>query len=78
MCDGEVDLPATAARHAADPGGLLAAAPGLAALAEDGLIAWDGARVAIRERARPLARTVAALFDSYYRPRDEARHSRAV
>jgi oxygen-independent coproporphyrinogen-3 oxidase len=78
MCQGEVDLPATAARHAADAAPLLAVAPRLADLAEDGLIAWDGKRVVVREAARPLVRNVAALFDNFYRPQNEARHARAV
>jgi oxygen-independent coproporphyrinogen-3 oxidase len=78
MCQGEVDLPKTAARHDADARGLLAAAPRLADLAADGLIVWDGARVAVRQEARPLVRSVASVFDTYFRPQTEARHSRAV
>ncbi len=78
MCQGEVDLPATAARHDADPRSLLGAAPRLAELATDGLIAWDGARLAMRRGARPLVRNVAAVFDAYHRPQGEARHARAV
>jgi len=78
MCQGEVDLPATAARHHRDAGGLLAAGAQLSDLADDGLIVWDGARVAMRQEARPLVRNVAAVFDSYFRPQTQARHSRAV
>ncbi len=78
MCQGEVDLRRTAARHEADARVLLAAAPRLAELAADGLIVWDGARVALAREARPLVRNVAAVFDSYYRPQNEARHARAV
>jgi oxygen-independent coproporphyrinogen-3 oxidase len=78
MCDGAVDLPATAARHAADPAPLLADAERLTDLAEDGVITWDGARLAVQEQARPFVRVVASVFDSYYRPQHEARHSRAV
>jgi oxygen-independent coproporphyrinogen-3 oxidase len=78
MCHGEVDLPQTAARHGAEADRLLEAAPRLAELAADGLIAWDGARVAVRREARPLVRAVAAVFDAYYRPQGEARHARAV
>jgi oxygen-independent coproporphyrinogen-3 oxidase len=78
MCHGEVDLAATAARHGSDAGGLLAAAPALAELAADGVIAWDGARVALRPEARPLVRNVAAVFDAYYQPHGAARHASAV
>ena len=78
MCQGEVDLWRAAARHGTDAGGLLAAAPRLAGLAADGLIAWDGARVVLRPEARPLVRNVAAVFDTYYRPQGETRHARAI
>ena len=78
MCYGEVHLRATAARHAAAPDALLAAAPRLADLAADGLITWDGARVALRPEARPLVRAVAAVFDTYLKPTVEARHAPAV
>ncbi len=78
MCQGEVDLPATAARHDTAADGLLEAARQLDDLAADGLIEWDGARVALLREARPLVRNVAAVFDTYYRPQAESRHSRAV
>jgi len=78
MCQGEVDLAETAARHNADTRGLLAAAPALADLAADGLIAWDGARVVLAPEARPLVRNVAAVFDAYYQPEGAPRHARAV
>jgi oxygen-independent coproporphyrinogen-3 oxidase len=78
MCHGEVDLPETAARHGAEPDALRGAGPRLAELATDGVIAWDGARVAMRRGARPLVRNVAAVFDAYYRPHGEVRHARAV
>ena len=78
MCQGEVDLWRTAARHDADARPLLAAAARLSDLAADGLILWDGARVALRREARPLVRSVAAVFDAYHRPEAEARHARAV
>jgi oxygen-independent coproporphyrinogen-3 oxidase len=77
MCHGHVDLAATAARHQAGAGALAGAAPALAALAADGVIAWDGRRVAVRPAARVLLRAVAAAFDAYHRP-DAQRHAPAV
>lgn len=77
MCQGEVDLRQTAARHDTDAGTLLAAAPRLTALAADGLITWNGARVAMQPDMRPLVRSVAAVFDTYNRPQ-QARHARAI
>jgi len=77
MCDGRVDLNATAARHGADPAPLRAAGPALAALAADGLVEWDGDRVTVRPEARPFLRNVAAVFDAYWRG-EETRHAFAV
>ena len=77
MCQGRVDLDAAAARHGADPAGLRQAAPALDELARDGLVDWDGNVLAMRPQARPFVRTVAAAFDTYYRPQ-AARHARAV
>jgi oxygen-independent coproporphyrinogen-3 oxidase len=77
MCQGRVTLTRVAARHGADPDGLRAAAPRLAAMAEDGMVDWDGDTLAIRPEARPFVRTVAAVFDTYLRA-DQARHATVV
>ncbi len=77
MCRFSVDLPETAARHGSDPTELEDAAPALDALAADGVIAWDGARIALRPAARVLVRVVASAFDAYHR-RDMLRHAPAV
>jgi oxygen-independent coproporphyrinogen-3 oxidase len=77
MCDGQVDLDATAARRGADPATLRQAGPALAALAADGLVRWDGNRVTVRPEARPFLRSVAAAFDTYWRP-EGTRHAFAV
>jgi oxygen-independent coproporphyrinogen-3 oxidase len=77
MCQGEVDLDATAGRHGADAAGLRRARPALEAFAKDGLVDWDGHSVCMRAEARPLVRTVAAVFDTYFKPQT-ARHARAV
>lgn len=78
MCYGRVDLAEVAARHGADPAPLAAAAgPRLAAMAADGLLEWDGRRIAVRPAARPFVRNAAACFDTYLRP-DQTRHARAI
>ena len=77
MCQGEVDLAETAARHGADPATFGAAAPALHSLAEDGVIVWDGARVAVQPEAAILVRAVASVFDAYHQP-DAQRHAPAV
>jgi len=77
MCHGEVDLAATAARHAADPAVFAGAAPALSQMAADGVIAWDGPRVAMRPEAQMLVRAVASVFDAYHRP-EARRHAPAV
>jgi oxygen-independent coproporphyrinogen-3 oxidase len=76
MCDHEVDLAEICGRFGADPA-RFAALPALDMLAADGLIERRGARIAVREAARPLVRSVAAAFDSYLEA-GGARHSRAA
>jgi oxygen-independent coproporphyrinogen III oxidase len=63
MCRLAVDLAATAARHTAAAGPLLARS--LAEFASDGLIRWDGRRLEVTEAGRPFLRTIAAAFDAY-------------
>ena len=77
MCQGEADLPAIAARHGVGAEVLLAAGPVLAAQAADGLVRWDGARVAVTERGWPFVRAVAAAFDAYLAP-EATRHAAAI
>jgi oxygen-independent coproporphyrinogen-3 oxidase len=77
MCDGRVDLDAIAARRGADPATLHEADGALAALAADGLVQWDGSRLAMRPEARPFLRNVAVAFDAYWRP-EQTRHAFAV
>ena len=79
MCGATTDLPAIAAAHGMDAALLLAAEPGLAQCAADGLITWDGAQVTVTEAGRPFARNVAALFDAYLsRASTKPRHAQAV
>jgi len=77
MCDGTVDLDTVAAAHGADPAGLREAGPALAAMAQDGLLHWDGRVVRLSATGRPFVRNVAAAFDRYLRP-EAGRHARAV
>ena len=53
----------------------------LDAMARDGLVRVEGARVVVPEDARPLMRAVAAVFDAYLQPSNapaRGRHSMAV
>jgi oxygen-independent coproporphyrinogen III oxidase len=77
MCTNAVDLCAAAAQHGADPAILMDAAPALQSLARDGLVRWDGMRVALTSEGRPFVRAVAAAFDAYLAA-GNARHSVAV
>jgi oxygen-independent coproporphyrinogen-3 oxidase len=77
MCHFAVDLRAVAGAHGADPAALMDAAPALQEMARDGLVTWDGYRLAVTRTGRPFVRTVAAAFDTWLR-QDAPRHSAAV
>ncbi len=77
MCDFSTDLTATARRHGAEPGTLLDAEPALRAMADDGLITWDGSGLTVTPIGRPFVRNVAAAFDAWLQP-GTGRHSAAV
>jgi oxygen-independent coproporphyrinogen-3 oxidase len=77
MCQHAVDLQAVAAAYRADPASLMDAAPALQEMARDGLVAWDGFRIAVTPAGRPFVRSVAAAFDTYLQA-GVARHSAAV
>ncbi len=49
----------------------------LEAMAEDGVIAFDGVKLTIAENARALVRVVASAFDSYFMA-SEKQHSKAL
>jgi oxygen-independent coproporphyrinogen-3 oxidase len=72
MCDFAVDLD-TIDGYQELPDALAALQP----LAEDGLVAITGPRIAVTAAGRPFVRLVAAAFDAYL-GRGTARHSRAV
>ena len=77
MCDLAVDLAEVAAGHPDHSLDLTKEKAQLAALAQDGMIIWDGNRLQVTEAGRPLVRTIAAVFDSYLKP-GEGRHARAI
>ena len=75
--DYGVDLGAVCARHGSAPEAMLNAAPRLAELISNGVVALDGVSLAVAEHSRFLVRSVAAAFDAHL---DASRqlHSRAV
>ena len=77
MCDGTVDPDAIGRRFGAKPGWWADAAARLEDLAADGLVKMTGTGIALTDRGAPLARVVAAAFDSYL-PTGTARHSAAL
>jgi oxygen-independent coproporphyrinogen-3 oxidase len=77
MCDYQVDLGAALRKHGMASDGFEAESLRLSQLAGDGLIDYDGARVCVRPPARPLVRSVAAVFDRYL-AKGSGRHAAAV
>jgi oxygen-independent coproporphyrinogen-3 oxidase len=77
MCDLSVDLDSVTARHRTDMGAIVDALPALQELVREGIATFSGQRVGIAAGARPLARLVAAAFDTYLAA-GRARHSVAV
>lgn len=80
MCNLEVDLAATAARHGASSERLIAPAlPALCRQAKDGLIHWRAPRLHVTATGRPFLRSIAAVFDAYHgSAQAQPRHSQAV
>jgi oxygen-independent coproporphyrinogen-3 oxidase len=77
MCDLAVDLDAVSAAFGAPKDEFTIELSRLAPMERDGLVEVDGDRIRVRESARPLLRSVCAVFDRYLNT-DENRHSRAV
>ena len=77
MCDLAVDLAAIAIRHGPDPGGFAAELARLAELERTGIVRLEGSRIVVAADCRPLARTVASVFDAYLEPA-AGRHARAI
>lgn len=77
MCDLSVDIDAVCARHGADPRTLAPSLSRLEGLSQEGVIAFDGARLLLPEQSRLLVRKVASLFDAHI-DQPARRYSRAV
>ena len=76
MCDQRVDVEAVCRLFGTDPARLLAKVP-LQPLIADGLIVHDGHSILVKPHARPLVRSIAAVFDAYLSDAG-CQHSRAV
>lgn len=77
MCNGTVDLAVAARQHGAPINWAASAGAELARMVADGLITSEGMTVSLSEAGRPLARVVAAVFDSYLE-KQMTRHSVAI
>lgn len=78
MCTLAVDLDQVAAAHGRTEAGFEPELQSLASFAAAGLIAIDDRRIAVPDAARPLIRTVCAVFDQYLSDGGPARHSAPV
>ncbi|NWH07350.1 MAG: oxygen-independent coproporphyrinogen III oxidase [Alphaproteobacteria bacterium] len=74
MCDRRIDLDGFAGKGEALA---LADRDALRELADDGLIAWQGSVIELKDRARPFLRNVACAFDAYLSA-SAGRHARAI
>jgi len=77
MCRFDVDLARVAAAFDTPPEAIMPDARALADLAGDGVAHLHGTRLIVPEAARPLVRSVAALFDRHLDP-EGGRHSKAI
>ena len=77
MCHFEVDLADVCHRHGATLQPLLSDVATLPALIGDGLAVFEGTRLSVTERGRPLVRSVCAAFDRHYTG-GEGRHARGI
>jgi oxygen-independent coproporphyrinogen III oxidase len=78
MCDFAVDLDAAVDNTGvAGTQGFAAELAALRPLADDGLVALDGRRIAVTSAGRPFVRLAAAIFDAHL-ARAQTRHSRAI
>lgn len=77
MCDFHVDLDIVAEQHGIAAGELTRELINLKAFAQHGIIRLHGRKVTVENSYRLLARTVAAVFDTYLEP-DSKRHAVAV
>ncbi len=77
MCDGEIDLRDAGNRHDRPHDWYAAEIPSLRELQQDDIIVQDNDYLALTETGAPLARIVAAVFDTYL-AKSQAKHSRSL
>lgn len=77
MCEFSVDLGVVTARHGLAHDHFEPELTRLAALKSEGIVRLEGSRIIVDESCWPLARSVAAIFDSYLNP-EEQRHAAAI
>ena len=77
MCDGSVDLSAAGRALGFEDDWYVEEIPELLQMQKDHLLTYAGSKVSLTPEAVPLARVVAAVFDTYLR-HSTARHSVAV
>jgi oxygen-independent coproporphyrinogen-3 oxidase len=77
MCNLEVDLAGTAAARNRSLDDFATELSEIDALAERGLVHRSDGTITVPEDARPLVRTICAVFDAYL-SNQETRYSRAV
>ena len=75
MCRYEADIDEICRRHCTRTDTFLASLDRLVPMQQDGLISFEGHRLKVTDRGRPLLRAVCAAFDRYYTG-GEGRHSR--
>ncbi len=77
MCQGAADLDAIAKKYAIAASWYANVSDELDCMTNDGLITRDAGQITLTKQGIPLARVVAALFDSYLETHN-VRHSVAV
>ncbi|CAN7557646.1 oxygen-independent coproporphyrinogen III oxidase [Phenylobacterium sp. LjRoot219] len=77
MCDLEVDLAATCARHGRKVEALAPEMARLEAFVRDGLANWRGPVLTVAPEGRQFVRSLAAVFDAHLAP-EARRHAAAV
>ena len=77
MCDGKVDLAAAGRDLGLAEAWYAEEIPELLQMQQDGLLTYEGGKLALAAEGLPLARIVASVFDTYLRE-STARHSVAV
>lgn len=82
MCNLSIDVGAICRAHHYAANALDAEIAALAPLESEGIVTAAGRKIAIKDWARPLARSVCAAFDAHYKADDKAdgapRHAQAV